>query len=148
MSKWNSETVCKFLDIYEQHELLWNTRLEDYMNKGKRECALQKMVSVIAEHGLGHFTCDMLRKRIKSIKTVYRTELLKVAKSKESGAFPEEIYRPKLSWFAKGDAFLNDVTSSRKSMCNLVSVFKLKIFHVHIFRTATSSCMCDLLFIK
>jgi hypothetical protein len=148
MSKWNSENICKFLDIYEDYELLWNTRLEDYMNKSKRESALQRLVSVIAEHNLGHFTCDMLRKRIKSIKTVYRTELMKVVKSQKNGASPEEIYRPKLSWFAKADAFLNDVTSNRKSTCNLVSVFQLKIFHVHIFRTATSSCLCDLLFMK
>jgi hypothetical protein len=118
------------------------------MNKRKRESALRRLVSVIAEHGLGHFTCDMLRKRIKSIKTVYRTELKKVVKSKKSGASPEEIYRPKLSWFAKADAFLNDVTSSRRSTCNLVSVFKLKILYVHIFRTATSSCVCDSLFMK
>ena len=61
MSKWNSENICKFLDIYEEYELLWNTGLEDYMNKSKRESALQSLVSVIDEHGLGHFTCDMLR---------------------------------------------------------------------------------------
>jgi hypothetical protein len=49
MSKWNSDNISKFLDIYEQYELLWNTRLEDYMNKSKRESALQRLVSVIAE---------------------------------------------------------------------------------------------------
>lgn len=97
MSKCNSENVSKFLDIYEQYELLWNTRLQNYMSKRKRESAFQKLVSVIAKHGLGHFTHDMLTKRIKPIRTVYRTALMKVIKSMKSRVSPEEIYKPRLS---------------------------------------------------
>jgi hypothetical protein len=43
-----------------------NTRTEGYTNKNKREHAFQK--SVISKEGLAHFTCDILRKRIKNKK--------------------------------------------------------------------------------
>jgi len=65
-------------------------------------------------HGLGHCTCDMLRKRINSIKTVYRTDLIKGIKSKKSAASPNEIYKQELSWYVKVDAFLKDATASRR----------------------------------
>lgn len=125
MSKCISESISKFLDIYEQYELLWNTRLQNYMSKRKRESAFQKLVSVITKHGLGHFTYDMLTKRIKPIRTVYRTELMNVIKSTKSGASPKK--------FTNQDT--HDVTGNRKSMCNLVSAFKLKMLHLQIFRT-------------
>jgi hypothetical protein len=56
----------------------------------------------------------MLRKRINSIKTVYRTDLMKGIKSKKSAASPNEVYKQKLSWYMKADAFLNDATASRR----------------------------------
>ena len=68
-----------------------DTRLEDYMDKTRGDSALQKLVSEIAKHGFGHLTSDMLRKRIKSTKTMYQTELMKVTESTRSGASPKEI---------------------------------------------------------
>jgi len=56
-------------------------------------------------HGLGHCTCDMLRKIINSINTVFRTELMKGIKS-------NEIYKQKLSWYMKAEAFFNGATAS------------------------------------
>ena len=38
------------------------------MNESKRESVFLKVVSLIAKCGLGHFTSDMLRKRIKFYK--------------------------------------------------------------------------------
>jgi hypothetical protein len=64
--------------------------------------------------GLEHCTCDTLRKRINSIKTEYRTDSMKDIKSKKSAASPNEIYKQKLSWYVKADAFLKDATTSRR----------------------------------
>jgi hypothetical protein len=89
------------------------------MDIRKRDSAFQKLVPVTAEHGLGHFIFDMLKKRIKATKTVYGTELMKVNESKKSEASCEEISKQILSWFTTADA-LNDITMSRKSTCNLV----------------------------
>jgi len=63
-------------------------------------------------HGLRHCTCDMLRKIINSINTVFRTDLMKGIKSKKSAASPNEIYKQKLSWYLKTEAFFNDATVS------------------------------------
>lgn len=122
-NKWNSTQICKFLDIYEQYELLWNTRFDDYMNKGKREIAFGKLIAEVQAEELGVFTVDQLRKKIKGIKTVYRNELMKVINSKKSGASADDTYIPKLAWFKRADSFLNDVTASRTSTSNLVSIF-------------------------
>lgn len=65
-------------------------------------------------HGLGQCTCDVLRKIINSINTVFRTDLMKVIKSNKSAASPNEIYTQKLSWYLKADACLNDATASRR----------------------------------
>jgi len=63
-------------------------------------------------HGLGHCTCDMLRKIIKSINTVFRTDLMKGIKSKKSAASPNETYKQNLSCYMKAEAFFNDATAS------------------------------------
>jgi len=41
-----------------------------------------------ATHRLGHCTSDMLRKRINSVKTVFRTDLIKGIISKKSAHHP------------------------------------------------------------
>ena len=114
--KWNSDEICKFLDIYEQFDILWNSRLPDYVNKHKREIALEKLLHVIAQSGLGHFNVEQLRKKIKSIRTVYRMELLKILKSQNN-------YKPKLVWFKRANNFLRSVMTDDATLpVNSVSV--------------------------
>jgi len=67
---------------------------------------------------------DVLRKKIKSIKNVYRQELARIEKSKKSGAGADDVYQPKLAWFKRADIFLKNVVSSRTTS-NLVSTFVL-----------------------
>jgi hypothetical protein len=119
--KWNSNEIAKFLEIYETYEILWNIRLYDYSNKNKRESAFQKLMKELRDDGFQDITLEILRKKIKTIKTVYRQELAKVQKSKRSGAGTEDLYKPKLSWYKKADSFLNNVTAMRPSSSTLVS---------------------------
>jgi hypothetical protein len=44
LSKWSSEDVVKFLDVYEESEGLWNIRHSDYNNKIKRDSAMLKLM--------------------------------------------------------------------------------------------------------
>ena len=67
---------------------------------------------------------EVLRKKIKSIKNVYRQELTKIEKSKKSGAGADDDYQSKLTWFKRADIFLKNV-SSRTTTSNLVSTFVL-----------------------
>lgn len=120
----------KFLDKYEEYECLWNIRHNDYMNRNKRDAALQEIRDALIELEVNIPSLDFLRKKIKTLKTVYRQELIKVEKSKKSGAGVEDIYHPRLSWFKRADSFLRDVTISRASSTNLVSFFYLLDFFV------------------
>ena len=44
LSKWRSEDVVKFLDVYEESEGLWNIRHSDYNNQIKRDNAMLKLM--------------------------------------------------------------------------------------------------------
>ena len=44
VSKWSSEDVVKFLDVYEECEDVWNIRHSDYNNKIKRDSAVLKLM--------------------------------------------------------------------------------------------------------
>lgn len=113
--KWNANHILRFLDIYEKHQILWDIKHEDYNNKYKRKCAFQKVIKELEFKGI---TLEILRKKIKTIKTVYRQEFMKIVKSRKHD--PENIYKPKLSWYDKADSFLNGVTIIRPSNSSLV----------------------------
>lgn len=121
--KWSSDNILVFLDVYNNnYELLWNVRHQDYVNKSKRESAMIKLKIELLELGIPVPDLGFLRARIKSIKSTYRTELLKVNESKTSGAGSDEVYEPKLPWYSAADAFMRDVIITRKSTSNLVSL--------------------------
>jgi hypothetical protein len=44
VSKWISEDVVKFSDVYEDSEGLWNIRHSGYNNKMKRDSAMLKLM--------------------------------------------------------------------------------------------------------
>lgn len=58
-------------------------------------------------------TEDELKKKIKTIKTVYQQELNKITKSAKSGAGTDDLYKPKLIWFSDA-SFLKEVSGTRK----------------------------------
>lgn len=119
--KWGPDNIETFLETFQNYELLWNIRHEDYSNKTKRESSVLKLKEDLVSQGLIVPDVVFLRARIKTIKTTYRSELLKVISSKTSGAGAEDVYTPKLPWFKTADSFLNSVVVTRDSQSNLVS---------------------------
>jgi hypothetical protein len=83
VSKWSSEDVVKFLDVYEESEGLWNIQHSDYNNKIKRDSAILKLMGELLKRNVAVESVEVLRKKIKSIKNVYRQELTKTEKSKK-----------------------------------------------------------------
>jgi hypothetical protein len=53
------------------------------------------MKNYLRKSTLKGLTADCVRRKIKLIKTVYSQELNKIMKSKESGAGPNDLYKPK-----------------------------------------------------
>jgi len=128
VSKWSSEDVVKFLDVYEESEGLWNIRHSDYDNKMKRDSAMLKLIDELLKRNVAVESVEVLRKKIKSIKNVYRQELTKIEKSKKVEQ-EQDVYQPKLAWFKRADIFLKNIVSCRTTTSNLVSTFVL----LHIF---------------
>ncbi|XP_050305043.1 uncharacterized protein LOC126742436 [Anthonomus grandis grandis] len=66
-------------------------------------------------------TCEDIKNKIKSVRTMYKKELNLVLKSVKSGAGTSDIYKPKLVRFERADAFLRSVPTTRDSTSNLVT---------------------------
>lgn len=123
--KWSVDNITVFLECYEKHELLWNIRHVNYVNKQKRESAMMNLKVELEELGVQVPDLAFLRARIKAIKATYRNEVLKISESKKSGAGTDEVYVPKLPWFSTADRFMSGVVISRCSQSNLVSLFSI-----------------------
>jgi hypothetical protein len=71
-TKWNSDEIVKFLDIYEHHECLWNIRHSDYSSKLKRDSMMSKFMSDIIRENAFIENIECLRKKIKIIKNTIK----------------------------------------------------------------------------
>jgi hypothetical protein len=52
VSKWSSEDVVKFWDVYEDSEGLWNIRHSDYNNTIKRYSAMLKLMGELLKRNV------------------------------------------------------------------------------------------------
>lgn len=78
-------------------------------------------------------TTNDIKTKIKNIRTTYKVELNKIIKSNKSGTGTDDLYKPKLFWFAQADAFLRDVSVPKASQSNLVSnkvVFNCSLLYI------------------
>ena len=119
--KWSGDEIIRFLDIYRKYEGLWDTNNENYMKRNAREHSFKSLINELIEAGVEIPGEETLRKKIKNLKDAYRNEVNKVKKSMKSGAGTDDVYKPKLVWFEKADAFWRNVISGRESSSNLVS---------------------------
>jgi hypothetical protein len=69
------------------------------VNKNKKEASFEKLVLELREQGFENIGVELVRKKLKTIKTVYREELSKITKLKKTAAGTDDLYRPKLAWF-------------------------------------------------
>jgi hypothetical protein len=81
----------------------------------------EKLVLELREQGFENIDAELVRKKLKTIKTMYRQELSRITKSRKSDVGTDDLYKPKLAWFEKADSFLRGVTVTRTSASALVS---------------------------
>jgi hypothetical protein len=92
-----------------------------------KDSALLQLRDELLLSGLEVPSLTYLKTKIKNLKATYRQELHKVLESTTSGKGTDDVYEPKLVWFKLADSFLRNVTISRPSSSNLVSVFFFKL---------------------
>ncbi|KAK9719369.1 Alcohol dehydrogenase transcription factor Myb/SANT-like [Popillia japonica] len=90
------EVLRNFIEQYENFPELWNASHPHYMNKNKRNLALEKMLESYKAIK-PNATREDVRKKINSLRTNYRKEVKKIIKSKRSGIGTDNVYEPS-SW--------------------------------------------------
>lgn len=117
MQKMESESVLEdnivdrdailrsFIDMYEGLTELWNPTDPNYMNKTKRNAALDKLISIYAKSKPGANRADV-RRKINTLRSNCRKELKKIEDSKRSGTGADDVYTP-TSWVFYSLQFMN-----------------------------------------
>ena len=119
--RWNEETTYKFVMLYKEHECLWNMHSEMYRNKQARQTALN---DICANMDIDNFEIQDVRQKIKSIRSTYQQEQIKVEKS---GTGIQDVYKPAVKWFQLMNDVMKQGVMKRTLTNNLVSFFLLKI---------------------
>jgi hypothetical protein len=118
-NKWSLLEIEKFLDIFENYPSLWDITCKNYCNRNKKEGDLQNLFNELKSGGLDAINIEILKSKIKNIRDSYRREVMKVEKSKKSGAGEEDIYLPLLGWYNKAN-YLHRVSITRNTSSNMV----------------------------
>jgi hypothetical protein len=84
-ARWNDELICKYVELYKEHECLWNMNSTPYKRKDARQSALGERVRKM---GLEKFT----NQKIKSLRATNQQESHKIDKSLSSGAGLKDVY--------------------------------------------------------
>lgn len=92
----NDEVLRNFIETYESPPELWNSSHPSYMNKTRRNLALDKLVNIYSKMKPGANRADV-RRKINTLRSNYRKELKKIVLSKRSGSGADEVYQP-TSW--------------------------------------------------
>ncbi|KAK4882741.1 hypothetical protein RN001_006060 [Aquatica leii] len=97
--------IKAFLIEYENHRCLWDKVHLHFKDRLVRSKAKEDL---IRQFGISDI--KSLRKKIRSIRGTYNTEVRKIKDSKKSGSGTNETYVPKLVWFEVADRFLRQTT--------------------------------------
>jgi hypothetical protein len=106
---WKDEHMETFLEMYQNHECLWN-KSENYHRTNIYEKAYKT---------LPQLSVNDIRAIIKTIRTCYCSELAIIRKSEKSGAGSNDLYVLSLFWFKQVDSFVQDVCTPKDSSSNM-----------------------------
>lgn len=74
---------------------------------------LQELLTDLQHEGFKDLHIDALRRKIKTIRTVYRQEAAKIEKTQKHATSLEQVYKPRLVWFNIAHSFLRDINVSK-----------------------------------
>ncbi|XP_054259572.1 uncharacterized protein LOC128984291 [Macrosteles quadrilineatus] len=109
--------LTQFIEMYQSLPCLWQVSSKDYSNNIAKRNAYDQMTQLCIKVN-PNANVDWVKKKIKSIRTVFRKEVKKVEGSKKSGAGVDSIYVPKL-WYYDKLMFTLDETVPRQSLSSI-----------------------------
>lgn len=118
--KWSEAETIKFVELYRDHECLWNVCKPIYRNNQLRLAALEQ---IVAEMNIDGFSVAEARIKIKNLRNTYNQELQKIEKSIKSGMGGDDVYTPSMKWFKIMDAFVRKTKEKRSTQSNMVRIY-------------------------
>lgn len=104
----DDNVLKRFIELYETLPELWNCASPYYINKYKRNAALQKLLEVYKE--LKPNASSDVRRKVNTLRSNFRREKNKIKASKRSGAEADDVYKP-TSWVFYALSFLQETES-------------------------------------
>lgn len=101
---WNKEMKETLIDLYREREILWNTKLKEYMNRDKRRNAMKEIAEQLK------VDINEATKEINTLRTQFNYSKRSV-KSGSSGGGNQ-------FWLTEKMSFLNDYITPKKSQSN------------------------------
>lgn len=95
--------MLRLVEIYKEHDSLWDVTHELYKNRDARERTYKKICDELNIPGL---KVRDIPQKIKNLRSSYYQEMKKIENSLKEGATGELVYKPKVSWFPFADGFL------------------------------------------
>lgn len=111
-----SKTV-RFVELYKNETLLYDTTTQDYRNRDLRAAAAKRIAEALNVSGFG--PREVITK-FKNLRNAYSQELKKISDSKKLGS-TDDVYSPKVCWFATMDSFLRPFLHQRATQTSIVS---------------------------
>ncbi|PIO33091.1 hypothetical protein AB205_0130090 [Aquarana catesbeiana] len=100
---------------------LWEVKNPLYRNKSARKASLEKLLEFVKTR-VPDADIKFVDRKIGSLRSTHRKELMKVQKSLRSGAAAEDVYVPRL-WYYSRMRFLEDQIEARESLSTLPAPF-------------------------
>lgn len=112
MEKFKNADILTLISLYRGHECLWKITSSSYRRVDFKEKAYKQIGEVLA------VDAEIIKKKIKSLRSTYILEKKKIAKGKKSGNGIEDNYESKLFWFDEM-SFIDNTIKLRKTTSNI-----------------------------
>lgn len=112
--KLNQTAIIKLINLYRSHPILWDMNSKLYRRNDLKAKSYEEIADEMK------MPVDVIKKKIRSLRTTYTGEKRKM-NHKKSGSGVEENYTSSLSWFDEM-SFLDSSIVTRKSIDNSAEV--------------------------
>lgn len=129
--EWPNELVLKFLEVYENEPVIWNSTMPNHKNRNYVFDAWKRI-----ETKLGNkYSINELKNKKDSLMASFRACVKKVKDSCKSGAGSDDIHKP--TWFAYDamEKFLRDRVKPRETLgseVNYLHLFNDEGLYLHL----------------
>lgn len=118
VTKLNKHETIHFLELYSEEKLLYDHNEREYCDRISRAAANNRISNKLNIPGFGP---KEVVQKIKNLRSSYCKELKKISKSRISEKDKGGIYKPRVFWFQRMNAFIRPFVQQRNTQSNMVS---------------------------